>query len=113
MSIDEYSNIQKINEIAKAMQDKNEDEVKAINFLMENNFVKDIFEAIESYEDTVIVHEGCTMKDIAENYIDECYNLEDIPSIISNNINYDSIAFDMELEGNYHKIDSDIYEYTG
>lgn len=36
-------------EIAEATEEIDEDGVKAINFLMENNFVKDIFEAIESY----------------------------------------------------------------
>jgi hypothetical protein len=111
MSIGEYDNITKLNETAEAMQDIDEDGIKAINFLMKNNFVKDIYEAIESYEDSVRIHENCSMKDIAENYIEECYNLDDIPDIISRNIDYDSIAYDMEIEGNYYIVDGDIYEY--
>ena len=113
MEIEEYSNLTKLNEIAEAMENIDEEGVKAINFLMENNFVKDIFEAIETYEDSVRIYEDSTMEDIAYNFIQECYSLDDIPSIISNNIDYESIARDMEIEGSYYKIDSDIYEYIG
>ena len=113
MEIEEYSNLTKLNEIAEAMENIDEEGVKAINFLMENNFVKDIFEAIETYEDSVRIYEDSTMEDIAYNFIQECYSLDDIPSIISNNIDYESIARDMEIEGSFYKIDSDIYEYIG
>jgi len=113
MEIEEYSNLDKLNEIAEAMESIDEDGVKAINFLIENQFVKDIFEAIESYEESVRIYEDSTMEDIAYNLIEECYNLDDMPSIIANNIDYESIARDMEIEGSYYKVDSDIYEYIG
>ena len=95
------------------MENIDEDGVKAIKFLMDNNFVSDIFQAIESYEDSVRIYEDSTMVDIAENYIEECYNLDDMPSIIANNIDYESIARDIEIEGSFYRIDSDIYEYIG
>jgi antirestriction protein len=113
MTIEEYSPINKYNHIAEAMEDIDEDGVKAIKFLVENNLVKDIFEAIESYEDNVRIYEDSTMEDIAEDFIEECYNLDDIPTIISNNIDYEAIARDMEIEGSYFKVDNDIYEYIG
>lgn len=53
MEIGEYDNLNKLNEIAEAMEDIDEDGIKAINFLMDNHLVKDIYEAIESYEDSV------------------------------------------------------------
>ncbi len=53
MEIEEYSNLTKLNEIAEAMESIDEDAVKVINFLIENQFVKDIFEAIESYEESL------------------------------------------------------------
>jgi hypothetical protein len=95
------------------MEDIDEDGVKSIKFLVENNLVKDIFEAIENYEDSVRIYEDSTMEDIAENYIEECYNLDDMPSIIANNIDYESIARDMEIEGSFYRINGDIYEYIG
>lgn len=113
INIDEYDNLSKLNEIAEAMENIDEDGVKAINFLIENNFVKDVFEAIESYADTVRIYENQSMEDIAYDLIQECYNLDDIPTIISNNIDYKSISRDMEIEGIYFKINNDIYEYIG
>ena len=113
MEIEEYSPINKYNHIAQEMENIDEDGIQAIKFLMNNNLVKDIFEAIECYEDNVRIYENSTMEDIAEDFIEECYNLDDIPSIISNNIDYHSIVVDMEIEGNFYKIDNDIYEYIG
>lgn len=113
MSIDEYHNLDKLNEIAEAMEDIDEDGVKAINFLIENNFVKDIFESIETYEESVRIYEDNTMEDIAYNLIEECYSLDDIPDIIANNIDYEKIGRDLEIEGSYYKVGSDIYEYIG
>ena len=113
MKIDEYDNLSKLNEIAEAMNSVDEDGVKAINFLTKNYLVKDILEAIESYEDTVRIYEDSSMEDIAYDFIHECYSLDNIPTIISNNIDYNSIARDMKIEGSFYKIDNDIYEYIG
>ena len=102
MEIEEYSNLTKLNEIAEAMESIDVDGVKAINFLIENNFVKDIFEAIENCEDSVRIYENSSMEDIAYDFIEQCYNLDDMPSIISNNIDYERIAREMEMEGRYY-----------
>ncbi len=113
MEVEEYSNIDKLNEIAEAMEEIDEDGVKAIKFLMDNNLVKDIFEAIDSYEDSVRIYENQSMEDIAYDLIEECYSFENIPDIISNNIDYEKIGRDLEIEGSYYKIGLDIYEYVG
>jgi len=112
MGIDEYSNLTELNEISEAMEAMSEYDIKIIKFLLNNQIVSDIFEAIEQKDD-VRVYEDQTMEDIAYDLIEECYNLDNIPSIISNNIDYQSIARDLEMEGNYYKISSDIYEYIG
>jgi len=113
MEIEEYTCLEKLNEITEAMEGIDADGQKAIKFLLDNNFVNGIFEAIASYEDCVRIYEDSTMEDIAENYIEECYNLDDMPSIIANNIDYESIASDMEIEGSFYRINGDIYEYIG
>ncbi len=113
LDIGEYDNLERLNEIAEAMEDIDEDGIKAIKFLLDNNFVSDIFQAIECYEDNVRIYEDSTMEDIAESFIEECYNLDDMPSIIANNIDYASIARDMEIEGSFYFVDGDIYEYIG
>lgn len=113
MNLEEYSPINKYNHIAEAMEDIREDGIKAIKFLIDNNLVKDIFEAIERYEDDVRIYKNQTMEDIAHDFIQECYNLDDIPSIISNNIDYEAISRDMEIEGSYFIVNRDVYEYVG
>ena len=56
MEIQEYSNLNKLNEIAQAMESIDEDGKKSIKFLLENNFVKDIFEYIEVYYNRQRMH---------------------------------------------------------
>lgn len=78
----------------------NDHELKMVGFLLRNSLVKDFKEALEKYED-VIIHENSTMEDVAYEFVNELYNLDSRPSIISNNIDYQSIACDMEIDGNY------------
>ena len=61
MEIGEYENLEKLNEVAEAMAEIDEDGIKSVNFLMENNLVSDIFEAIEKFEDCVRIYEDSTM----------------------------------------------------
>jgi len=53
------------------------------------------------------------MNDIAYDLMQECYQADKLPSIIANNIDYDGIAKDLELDGNYYQYGSDIIEYIG
>ena len=110
MNIGEYDNPFKLNEIAEQIDGLNDHEIKMVKFLLQNGLVKDFEEALEKYED-VIIHENSTMEDVAYEFVNECYNLDSLPSIISNNIDYQSIARDMEIDGNYFEQDGDIYEY--
>jgi len=112
MRINEYDSIQTLNEIAEAVEGLQEHELKAIRFLMDNNLVNGFEEAMERYED-VIIHENATMEDIAYDFVNECYNLDSIPSIIANNIDYEAIGREMEMDGRYFEEDGDIYEYLG
>lgn len=112
MRINEYDSIEKLNKIAEAVEGLQEHELKAIRFLMDNNLVNGFEEAIERY-DEVIIYEGCTMEDIAYDFVNECYNLDSLPSIIANNIDYEAIGREMEMDGRYFEEDGDIYEYLG
>lgn len=112
MNIREYDNPYQLNEIAEQIDGLNDHEIKMVKFLLQNGLVKDFNEALEKYED-VIIHENSTMEDVAYEFVNECYNLDSLPSIISNNIDYQSISRDMEIDGNYFEVDGDIYEYLG
>ena len=100
MEVGEYDNLDKLNEIAEAMEEIDEDGVKAINFLVENHLVKDIFEAIESYEDSVRIYEDSSMEHIAYDYVNECYNLDELAPLIANNLDYEEIVeFSKQFSG--------------
>jgi hypothetical protein len=79
--------------------------------LLNNGLVKDFTESLSQIEE-VIIHNG-TMEDIAYEFVNECCDIDSLAPIISNNIDYKSIARDMEIEGRYFEVDGDIYEYMG
>jgi hypothetical protein len=111
MKIGEYSNPFQLNEMAEQAENLSDYELKAVKFLLNNYLVKDFNEALERYED-VIIHEDATMEDLAYEFVNECYNLDALPSIITNNIDYKAIGREMEMDGRYYEEDGDIYEYS-
>lgn len=52
------------------------------------------------------------MGDVAEKYLYDCGYLDNLPDVVINNINYDDIGYDMELEGNYIICDDYVIEVT-
>lgn len=109
--IDEYENIYELNEQLQLLEDKSDHELKAISFLVTEGLATDIANAIEKADD-VIIHENQDMGDVAYELMQDCYNADTLPSIIANHIDYDGIARDLEMDGNYFEIGSDVYEYA-
>lgn len=110
--IDEYENIYELNEKLKTIQELAPDKHKVIAFLLHENLAADLEDAI-SKVDEVIVHENQTMEDIAYEVMQELYGADLLPSIIANHIDYEGIGRDLEMDGNYFEVGSDIYEYVG
>lgn len=111
MEIGEYDDPFELNRIAQEAEELNDHELKIVRFLLNNGLVKDFTESLSQIEE-VIIHNG-TMEDIAYEFVNECYDIDSLAPIISNNIDYKSIARDMEIEGRYFEVDGDIYEYMG
>ena len=110
--IDEYENIHDLNDEIQLLSQLDTNKLKAVRFLLCEGIIIDIKDAINRAED-VTVHHNYTMEDVAYDLLHECYNLDSIPSLISNNIDYDGIARDLEYDGNYWEIGGDVYEYIG
>lgn len=106
--IEEYTNIKELNKEIYLLEEI--EELDIVKFLLENHFCNDIEDAIDKI-DNVVVYECQTMEQIAENFIEECYDLSNIPDIIASNIDYKSIARDLEIEGNFFEMGLNIYEY--
>jgi hypothetical protein len=111
-SVEEYSSITELNEHLDSLKDTNREERKAIAFLLAEGLAIDLEDAQHKSEDVIIHHEQ-NMEELAYDLIQECYNPDALPDIISNNINYDGIAQDLEMDGCYFEVDGDIYEYIG
>lgn len=110
--IDEYENIYKLNEELQTLQYKSDYELKAIAFLVTEGIAVDIEDAITKADD-VYIHENKDMTDIAYDLMQDCYQADKLPSIIANNIDYESIAQELEYDGIYYEVGTDIFEYIG
>ena len=110
--VDEYENIDNLNNIAHSMESLNDYERKAVKFLLDNYLVNNFEEALEKYDD-VIIYEDCSMYDIAYDIVQESFDVEKIPANFSNYIDYNALARDLEYEGRYYEVDNTVYEYIG
>lgn len=108
--VSEYSNLQDLNHKCEQVSILSEDNQKRIAYLI-NHVSFNFDDALERYED-VYIYENMTIRDVVEQYIDETIDMSNIPSIIANNIDYDSIAKDFEISGEYDSVDNDVYYFT-
>ena len=110
--INEYEDIFKLNETLFRLTSYSTYQQKAIRFLLSEQIVKTIDNAIEKIDD-VIIYENQTLSDIAFDIVNESYELDKLPTLITAHIDYEGIARDLELDGNFTIIDNDVYEYHG
>ena len=110
--IDEYHNIHQLNQQLQDLEFKSDHELQALSFLLQQQLAVDIEDALTKVDD-VIIYSNYSMNDIAYDLMQECYQADNLPSIIANNIDYDGIARELELDGNYYQYGSDIIEYIG
>lgn len=108
--IGEYENIFALNKQLKLVESCNSLELKAIRFLLSEQITSNLEDAYYKADD-VTIYENQTMEDVAYELLNECYDLDKLPSIISCHIDYDAVARDLELDGNYTVIENDVYEY--
>lgn len=112
MDIGEYADIYALNELLGDLEFKSDHELKAISFLLSEGLAVDIEDAI-SKADNVVVHENQNMEDIAFNLLQDCYSVDTLPSIIANNICYENVARELEMDGTYFEMGNDVFEYIG
>lgn len=85
---------------------------KAVAFLLSQQITYDVDDAIGKADD-VIIHENQTLEDVAYSLLQECYELDKLPPIIANNIDYEGVARELDYDGNYWEVDGDVFEYCG
>lgn len=82
-------------------------DIKKVEFLISENFADDLEDAISKIDD-VCIYENMDMEDIARDYIDSCYTLDDF---VLRYFDFKSFGDDLESDGNYFTVGSDIFEY--
>ncbi len=108
--VSEYSNLIELNEKCEQCEELEEDDQKKLSYLIDHAGY-DFDDALEKYEE-VTIYENTTLEEVVEEYIEQTINLDDLPAIISRNIDYKSIAYDFEISGEYDKIDNDVYHFV-
>jgi antirestriction protein len=108
----EYENIFSLNETLFRLEQLNQSELKAIRFLLSEQIASNLKDAITKV-DNVTIYENQAISDVAYELLNECYDLDKLPNIITSHIDYDGIARDLELDRNYTVIENDVYEYHG
>ncbi len=100
LKIDEYSNVEKINEFAKL----EEDDQRKILFLVEQGL--NLGKALEYNLEDLFYHEG-TLRDLAEQNVNDGHYGE-ISEAIKPYIDYDKIAHDLDCNG-YVEMEDGVY----
>ena len=107
--IDEYEDIYTLNQQLLLIEDKSSAELKKIKYLLDSGITNSIENSLEHIDD-VLIYENQTLEDIAYNYLNESYEVDKLPTIISSHIDYNGIAKDLEMEGIYTVVGSDVFE---
>lgn len=107
--VGEYDNIEWLNGVAELLEGKEDWEINAMAYLVDNYYCDDNNweEAWEKVEDgdVVIYHDVYDMEDIAREYIDSC----GLPSNAEFYIDEDAIKRDLRMDGTFQELE---YQWT-
>lgn len=96
ISISEFDDIFKLNEIAEEIAELNEYELLGLNAYLEMG--ENLEYAIEHAED-IVVYDDCTsMEDVAYRYMEETGMINSIPEELQYYFDYNAFGFTMECE---------------
>ena len=111
-SVQEHSDIYALRDKILLLAELEPYQQKSVKFLLDFGIVNDLNEAIEKADD-VVCYENSTMKDVAEDFLEQCYDLDSMPTIITSNLCMNSIANELLISGEYFEVDKDIFQFYG
>lgn len=110
--IGEYDNVQQLNAKIFKLNKQSPYQQEAIAFLLKERICDDIDDAIDKSYD-VVIHRDTTMATIAQERIKEMVGMSEVPEIITNHIDYESMGEEIRANGYFVLDNSTIYEYIG
>jgi len=106
MEVEEYDNLDNLNDIAEKMEDLSSYDMKKFKALMSEGY--DFEYSFNNYED-VEIYEETTINELAEQFVEEGL-FGEIPKALINYIDYDAIARDLSMD--YTEIENDIVRFN-
>ena len=107
--VEEFDSPFELNKKIALLEDVEPYQHKIVKVLLDNGFASSLEDAIDKI-DNVIVHPDSSMENIAEDYISEIIDLDSLPILLSGHIDFKGIGRDMEIDCNFIRENSDIYE---
>ena len=111
-SVQEYSDIYTLRDKIILLAELEPYQQRSVKFLLDFGIVNHLSEAIEK-ADEVVYYENSTMKEVAEDWLEQCYDLDSMPTIITSNIDYDSVAYELSISSEYFEVGNDVFQYFG
>jgi len=112
--IGEYSDPTKLNAIAYKLDQLSSYQLEAISFLISENMcsIDNLDDCIEKTYD-VVIHRNKTMSDIAYDRVKDMVGYAEVPSIITNHIDYKSMGKEIKQNEYFVEDNNTLYEYIG
>lgn len=104
MQIGEYDSIERLNEIAEAVEDLEESQQEILKALLNDGY--DLEEALEKIDDCIYYDDCNSMADVAERYADETGLLDSIPENLRFYFDFEAFGRDMSFEGHWISTDT-------
>lgn len=99
VEVGEYANIDELNEMAKMLEELDENELEIVAALMSEGY--GINEAIDKKDDCYVYFDCYDMEDVARQYCDSCGILEAMPENLQNYFDFAAFGRDMSFEGQF------------
>lgn len=99
LKIEEYANIDELNEMAEELDGLDDNEKEIIGVLLNEGYSID--DAIEKKDDVIIYYNCNTMAEVAEEYAEQIGLLEEIPENLRYYFDFEAFGRDLEIEGHF------------
>lgn len=110
--VDEYENLDDLNEIAEQLEDLDEEQKDAVHAYTECMY-DDIEKAVEivTNGDYRVYYDCDDMADVAYEVVQECGYLEQMPENLRNYFDYEAFGRDLDIEGTFAYYNGNYYEF--